>query len=47
LAVVIAGGVGFSIILSLLFTPLVVAQLAKRSRGSVRLSGIESELVPN
>jgi multidrug efflux pump len=41
LAVVIAGGVGFSVILSLLFTPLIVAQLAKRSRGSVGLSGIE------
>lgn len=30
LAVVLAGGVGFSVILSLVFTPLVVGQLAKR-----------------
>jgi multidrug efflux pump subunit AcrB len=44
LAVVIAGGVGFSVILSLLFTPLVVAQLARFSRRSAGLSGLESML---
>ncbi len=35
LAVVLAGGVGFSVVLSLVFTPIVVAQLAKRRGSSV------------
>ena len=45
LAVVIAGGVGFSVILSLVFTPLVVAQLAKRSNNRSMLPDMGSPLM--
>ncbi|XOV80772.1 MAG: efflux RND transporter permease subunit [Aestuariibacter sp.] len=49
LAVVLAGGVGFSIILSLLFTPVVVAWLARRrSKKQLQYSTVSNsaELLP-
>lgn len=41
LAVVLAGGVGFSVMLSLVFTPLVVGKLAERAGKNTTLAEIE------